>query len=254
MSEDLKSFLDSKVREFNNVQFIEGDPVSIPHLFHRKEDIEISAFLVSVIAWGRRDLIVNSGLKMIKLLRNSPYDFIMNHNRNDLKKLSGFVHRTFNSEDLIHFIRTLQRLYDEQGGIEGFFTRHQTTDSLQPAIHQFHQFFFEHPHFKRTEKHIPDPERGSAAKRMNLFLRWMVRKDNCGVDFGLWSQIPASRLSCPLDLHSGNVARKLNLITRKQNDSKAVAELDNVLRRFDPADPVKYDFALFGLGISGKIK
>ena len=189
---------------------------------------------------------------MLELMGNSPHDFIMGHRDVHLQKMEGFVHRTFNSSDLITFIHALKFLYQKRGGLEGMFSKHQTADSLQPAIHQLKKGFFEVPHLNRTQKHLPDPFKGSAAKRINMFLRWMVREDSSGVDFGFWKDISPSILSCPLDVHSGRVARKLGLLDRKQNDALAVNELDYALRRLDPSDPVKYDFALFGLGIFEK--
>ena len=180
---------------------------------------------------------------------DSPYDFILNHNYRHLKQMDGFVHRTFNSDDLLTFIEGLKHLYKGKNGLEGIFVKYQTIDSLQPAIHELKKEFFNFLHLGRTRKHLPDPMTGSAAKKINMFLRWMVRRDDRGVDFGLWKSISPSLLSCPLDVHSGNVARRLGLLTRKQSDAKAVAELDARLREFDPADPVKYDFALFGLGV-----
>ena len=236
------------IRDSNTTEFIEEDPVCIPHRYSLKEDIEIAGFLAASIAWGNRKMIIENGNRMMDMLSESPFDFVINHETHHLSKLAGFVHRTFNSDDLIHFIRALKYIYTEKGGLEGIFYRFQTKDSLQPAIHQLHNIFFEISHLQRTTKHIADPEKGSAAKKINLFLRWMVRNDNSGVDFGIWKSISSSKLSCPLDIHSGNVARKLGLLTRKQNDSKALFELDTNLRQFDPNDPVKYDFALFGLG------
>ena len=189
---------------------------------------------------------------MMELMGNSPYDFIMNHKDDHLKKIDGFVHRTFNSTDLLTFISALRHLYRHQNGLEGIFTEYQTSESIQPSIHHLKQEFFTVPHLERTRKHLPDPLSGSAAKKINMYLRWMIRKDNAGVDFGIWKNISPSILSCPLDVHSGNVARKLGLLKRNQNDAKAVYELDNILRSFDPNDPVKYDFALFGLGVFEK--
>jgi len=250
-SEELKEFMDKRVDEFNNPYFIEHDPIQIPHLFSKKEDIEIAGFLAATISWGNRKMIVRNAKRLMELLGCSPYDFIMNHKEKDLQRLEGFVHRTFNSTDLIVFIESLKFVYQSAGGLETIFNEHKTMDSLQPAIHQLRNIFFYPPHPHRTEKHLPDPFKGSAAKRINMFLRWMVRNDGKGVDFGIWKEISPSLLSCPLDIHSGNIARKLGLLTRKQNDAKAVKELDNALRQFDPDDPVKYDFALFGLGISG---
>jgi uncharacterized protein (TIGR02757 family) len=249
-TDDLRDFLDEKVTQFNHPEFIELDPIQIPHLYREKEDMEISGFLTAVISWGNRVSILKSGKRMMKIMGNSPLDFIINHSDKDLERVEGFVHRTFSAIDLVYFIKALQYLYTHGNGLEGIFTRYQTDTSLQPAIHYLKKEFFSTPHLPRTLKHLPDPFKGSAAKRINMFLRWMVRQDDTGVDFGLWKEISPSKLSCPLDVHTGNIARKLGLLARKQNDAKAVAELDDVLRSFDPADPVKYDFALFGLGIN----
>jgi len=245
----LKTILDQKADQYNNPAFIEEDPIQVPHRFHRKEDIEIAGFLTAVIAWGNRTSIINNALKMMALMGNSPCDFILHHRPQHLEKMEGFVHRTFNATDLITFIEALGRLYREQNGLEGVFNDHQTADSMQPAIHLLKKTFFSIPHLTRTRKHLPDPLAGSAAKRINMYLRWMVRKDQAGVDFGIWKKIPPAVLSCPLDIHSGTVARSLGLLHRKQNDAKAVAELDARLRILDPEDPVRYDFALFGMGM-----
>lgn len=245
----LKEFLDEKVILYNNPDFIESDPIQIPHLFTLKEDIEIAGFLVATIAWGNRKSIINNGHRLMDIMGNSPYDFIMNLNEDDSEKLYGFVHRTFNSDDLFYFLKSLQNIYNNHGGLERVFAKYSEEDSVQTAIHQFKKVFFELPHLPRTQKHVSDPLKNSAAKRINMFLRWMVRNDNAGVDFGIWNSISPSQLSCPLDVHSGNVARKLKLLKRKQNDGKALAELDASLRKLDPKDPVKYDFALFGLGV-----
>ena len=246
---ELKSFLDEKVIQYNTLDFIESDPVQIPHLFSQKEDIEIAGFLASSIAWGNRKMIIKNSHKMMELLGNSPYDFVMSHNDYQLEKLEGFVHRTFNSDDFKHFIKALKHIYINKGGLENIFIQNQTETSLQPAIHALHEIFFEIPHLTRTRKHVADPNKGSVSKRINMCLRWFVRNDNAGVDLGIWKGISPSKLSCPLDVHSGNVARKLGLLTRKQNDGKALTELDSKLRELDPNDPVKYDFALFGLGV-----
>lgn len=245
----MKEFLEERVDLYNRPAFIESDPISIPHIYTRKEDIEISGFLAATIAWGNRKMILRNANRMMELLDDSPYEFIMNFGKDDIGRLEGFVHRTFNSTDMIYFLKALQNIYRHKGGIETIFRSHMTADSLQPAIHEFHKVFFELTHAKRTERHVSDPHKGSAAKKLNMYLRWMIRKDNKGVDFGIWDSIPPSILSCPLDIHSGNVARKLGLLKRKQNDSKAVTELDSILRKFDKDDPVKYDFALFGLGV-----
>lgn len=250
--EDLKSFLDEKVLLYNNPKFIESDPIQIPHQFSAKEDIEIAGFLVATIAWGNRKSIINNGNRIMTLLGNSPYDFVMSHSENDLEKLSGFVHRTFNGTDLQCFIRSLKNIYLNHGGLEAVFAKHAEPHSMQKSIHEFRKVFFGLDHLPRTEKHLSDPLKNSAAKRINMFLRWMVRESNTGVDFGIWKSVKSSQLSCPLDVHSGNVARKLGLLQRTQNDAKALSELDISLRKMDAEDPVKYDFALFGLGVFEK--
>lgn len=249
---ELKSFLDFKTEQYNTPEFIDTDPIKIPHQFSKKEDIEIAGFLTATIAWGNRKSILKNANRLMEMLDRSPYDFVINHKENDLENLLGFVHRTFNENDLIYFITALKNIYLNHGGLETVFTKNAQKDSLQPAIHEFKQIFFELPHLPRTQKHVSDPFKNSAAKRINMFLRWMVRNDHTGVDFGLWEKLKPNQLSCPLDVHSGNVARKLNLLKRKQNDAKAVIELDAFLRKLDPQDPVKYDFALFGLGVFEK--
>ena len=249
---ELKEFLDEKVELYNRPAFIESDPISIPHQFTKKQDIEIAGFLAATIAWGNRKMILRNANRMMELLDHSPYEFIMNSSNDEIEMIERFVHRTFNSTDLIYFLKALQNIYRHKGGLETIFKTYQTSDSLLPAIHEFHKIFFELSHEKRTERHVSDPFKGSAAKKLNMYLRWMVRKDNCGVDFGLWDKIDPASLYIPLDLHSGNTARRLGLLTRKMNDWKAVEELTEVLREFDPTDPVKYDFALFGLGVNEK--
>ncbi|WP_299126207.1 TIGR02757 family protein [uncultured Winogradskyella sp.] len=246
---ELKDFLDTKVTLYNHPKFIESDPIQIPHQFSKKEDIEIAAFLTATIAWGNRKSIINNANKMMELLDHSPFEFVTQHQDTDLDRFEGFVHRTFNSEDLKQFVKSLQHIYKKHKGLEHLFAKHAKEKSLQPSIHQFKSIFFEVPHLERTKKHVSDPLKNSAAKRINMFLRWMVRNDTNGVDFGIWQSLSPAQLSCPLDVHSGNVARKLGLLKRKQNDGKALAELDKALRRLDPNDPVKYDFALFGLGV-----
>ncbi|WP_405266490.1 TIGR02757 family protein [Cellulophaga sp. Ld12] len=249
---ELKLFLEEKVIQYNHPTFLETDPIQIPHTFTRKEDVEISAFLTATIAWGNRKSIITNAKKMMALLDNSPYDFILNHQEEDLARFDTFVHRTFNGEDLKFFIKSLQNIYIHHGGLEAVFKANIADRSLQPAIAGFKKVFFEIPHPSRTMKHVSDPMKGSAAKRINMFLRWMVRDATTGVDFGIWNTIPTAYLSCPLDVHSGNVARKLKLLKRKQNDAKALAELDANLRKMDANDPSKYDFALFGLGVFEK--
>lgn len=246
--EELKGFLEQKVLEYNTASFIEPDPISVPHRFSLKEDQEIAGFLAASIAWGNRKMITKNGHRMLDLIGESPYDFVLSHSDDQLVRLDSFVHRTFNGQDFTYFIKALKHIYENHLGLEGIFLKHQTIDSLQPAIHELNRLFFEIEHPARTRKHVADPLKGSVAKRLNMYLRWMCRKDNTGVDLGIWDIDPA-KLSCPLDVHSGNVARKLGLLTRKQNDPKALNELDNNLRILDAQDPVKYDFALFGLGI-----
>lgn len=249
---ELKEFLDQRGDIYNRTSFIESDPVSIPHRFTSREDIEIAGFMAATIAWGNRVAILRSADRMMAYMGNTPHDFIINHSDGDLKGIDGCIHRTFFAEDFIYFIEALKYIYLEKGGMEAIFAQYKTGVSLQPAIHEFRRIFFELPHNRRTERHVSDPFKGSAAKKINMFLRWMIRKDDRGVDFGIWKSIPPSVLSCPLDVHSGKVARKLGLLTRKQSDARAVAELDANLRELDPADPVKYDFALFGLGVFEK--
>ena len=245
----LKEFLDAKVIQYNDPSFIQSDPIQIPHLFSKKKDIEIIGFLVATISWGNRKSIITNGKRLANLMGNSPHDFILHFSERHLEKLDGFVHRTFNADDLAYFLKALQNIYKHHGGLEPVIAKHTSANSMQPAIHEFKKTFFELDHLSRTEKHVSDPLKNSAAKRVNMFLRWMVRDDHAGVDFGIWKSISPALLSCPLDVHSGNVARKLGLLTRKQNDGKALLELDTALRGLDPRDPVKYDFALFGLGV-----
>lgn len=246
---ELKDFLDEKVALYNNPDFIESDPIQIPHLFLQKEDIEIAGFLSATIAWGNRKMIINNSKKMMELMGNTPYDFVMNHEEHQLERLENFVHRTFNGNDFIGFIKSLQNIYVNHNGLEAVFQKNISNNSTQKSIHEFKKIFFEIEHLPRTQKHISDPLNNSAAKRINMYLRWMCRKDNKGVDLGIWKNISPATLSCPLDVHSGNVARKLGLLDRKQNDAKALAQLDHNLKIMDPNDPAKYDFALFGLGV-----
>lgn len=247
----LKELLDEKTEQYNRPDFIENDPIKIPHLFSKKEDIEIIGFLTSIIAWGKRASIIKNAHKLIDLLDNSPHDFIMNFQPKDLKRCEGFVHRTFNSTDLLYFLYSLQNIYRNHQGLEKVFEI-EPTESAFNSINNFRKVFFEIEHPQRTGKHISNPLKNSSAKRLNMFLRWMVRKDTNGVDFGIWNSLSPSQLFIPLDVHTGNVGRKLQLLKRKQDDWKAVEELTAVLKEFDPKDPVKYDFALFGMGVSGE--
>lgn len=245
----LKEFLEEKVIHFETPDFIPLDPIQIPHRYSQKEDIEIAGFLTATIAWGNRKSIINNAQRLMTLMEDAPFDFVKNHSPADLKVFKNFVHRTFNTTDIQYFIQALQHIYTAKGGLESVFLKASEPDSLQHSIHHFKTTFFELSHLKRTEKHVSDPLKGSAAKRINMFLRWMVRPSKNGVDFGLWTTIKPKQLSCPLDIHSGKIARALGVLHRKQNDAKALQELDKRLRMFDPVDPVKYDFALFGLGV-----
>lgn len=251
--EELKDYLDFKADQYNNPNFIESDPIQIPHRYKVKEDIEISGFLAATIAWGNRKMIINSATKMMDAMGNNPYDFVMNATNNQIDSIDNIVHRTFNSEDFRYFIKSLRNIYQNHGGLENVFAANNSIN-LQNRISAFKQIFFEIDHPLRTTKHISDPLKGSSSKRINMFLRWVSRNDKKGVDFGIWKSISPSELSCPLDVHSGNVARTLGILNRKQNDQKALQELDETLRKFDPKDPVKYDFALFGLGVFEGIK
>lgn len=246
---ELKSFLDAKYEQYHSREFIESDPIQIPHLFSKKQDIEISGFLTATIAWGQRVSIIKNATRLMDMMDRSPYEFIMQHEEKDLAQMQHFAHRTFNSDDLFFFIHSLNILYSKNDSLEDLFLPQKDDTDLKNGIYNFRSSFFQQEHLKRTEKHVSNPMSNSACKRLNMFLRWMVRTNSAGVDFGIWTQFSPSLLSCPLDVHSGNVARKLRLLTRKQNDWKAVEELDTALRRLDDADPVKYDFALFGLGV-----
>lgn len=253
--EELKELLEEKYDQYNTIAFIDEDPVAVPHMFSRREDIEIAGFLAATIAWGQRPTIIRNARHLLQLMDNSPYDFVINACRDDLASLGNFKHRTFNGQDAIYFVKSLHRLYHEYGGLERVFSQSWSTHegSMGSAITAFRELFVSGTGAGRTAKHIADPSRGSSAKRINMFLRWMVRNDGRGVDFGLWRHIPASGLCCPLDVHTGNMARALGLLTRNTNDWKAVEELTSALRSFDPMDPVKYDFALFGMGMYDKL-
>ena len=245
---ELKEFLDSKYVQYNQEKFIESDPIQVPHNFTSKEDIEISSFLTATIAWGQRKTIIKNSFKMMDLLDNSPYDYIINSTEKEIDKLN-IKHRTFNEIDFRYFIKRLKYIYKDYGNLENIFFENIKDNTLHNSIHNFKSLFFKNNYPLRTTKHISDPFKGSACKRVNMFLRWMVRKDSNGVDFGIWNKISPSYLSCPLDVHSGRVARKLGILNRTQNDHKAVLELDHKLRILDSNDPVKYDFSLFGLGV-----
>lgn len=252
---DLKNFLDKKVIQFNNLSFIPEDPVSIPHLFSNKQDIEIAGFFAAIFAWGIRKTIINKCKLLLQLMDNAPYDFCINHSDSDLKKLRRFCHRTFNDIDLLYFISFLKFHYSENDSLESAFfneeTEGQSGSIIEKSLNYFSQYFFSLQYVPaRTRKHIASPQKNATCKRLNMYLRWMVRKDKQGVDFGLWKKVSPSQLICPVDLHVARVAKHFNLLTRKQIDWAAAIELTEALRKFDKADPVKYDFALFGLGIS----
>jgi len=248
---DIKDLLDQKAIQYNVPEFSETDPVQIPRSFSLKEDIEIAAFLSATIAWGNRASVISNAKRMMAIMGESPYDFVMSHSEANLERAEGFVHRTFNAGDFKTFIKGLQHIYTNHNGMEQIFTNNQTNGFLHHGIHEFKKKFFEIEHLQRTTKHIADPLKNSAAKRFHLFLKWMIRQDNGGVDIGIWKSIPTSVLSCPLDVHTGRVGRKLGFITIKPDNLKALTQLDQALRLFDANDPAKYDVALFGLGKEG---
>lgn len=251
----LKDFLDEKVEKYNQPGFITLDPISIPHRFSKNEDIEISGFFAAILAWGQRKTIINKCIELFHLMDNAPHDFLLNHQETDLKPFLKFKHRTFNDVDTLYFIHFLAEFYRNYDSLEEAFVLGQNNqlDAMESILARFHQFFFSLPDSPgRTKKHIATPARKAACKRINMYLRWMVRSDDKGVDFGLWKKISPSQLICPCDLHVDRVGRKLGLITRKQTDWLTAMELTQKLREFDPEDPVKYDFALFGLGIEEK--
>lgn len=250
--EELKSFLDEKYELYNRTDFIADDPVSIPHLFSKKQDIEIAAFFASILAWGQRKTIINKCKELMGMMGNSPHDFILNHSENDLKDLTRFKHRTFNDIDTLYFIYFFREFYQKHDSLEDAFLLGKSSNSefMKHSLIAFHHYFFASDVApQRTRKHIATPERKSACKRINMFLRWMVRKDNRGVDFGIWNRVKSADLICPCDLHVDRVARKLGLIQRKQTDWQTAEELTKALRKMDANDPIKYDFALFGLGV-----
>jgi uncharacterized protein (TIGR02757 family) len=250
---DIKDFLEEKVEEYNQSLFIPTDPIQVPHTFSRKEDIEISAFLTATIAWGQRVMIIKNANRLMKMMGNDPYHFIINYEEVDLEPFLSFVHRTFNGFDCICFLKALREIYLVHGGLEEVFNRgFKQSGTVYGTLKKFREIFFGFMEPGRCGKHVSDVTSNSAAKRLNMFLRWMVRKDSSLVDFGLWTGIPASALMIPLDLHTGKVSRELGLLKRKQDDWKAVVELTEVLRTFDADDPIKYDYALFGLSAFNK--
>ena len=251
MLNNLKGFLDEKVELYNQPSFIPEDPISIPHQFSKKQDIEIAGLFAATLAWGQRRTIINKCNELMQMMDGAPHDFILNHSDDELKRFLNFKHRTFNPTDTLFFIDFLKTHYQENDSLETAFTSGQSGD-MEMYLTQFHHLFA-HPNAPdRTKKHVATPVRKSACKRLNMYLRWMVRQDNKGVDFGIWKTIKPSQLICPLDVHVERVARRLGLLQRKQTDWRAAVELSENLRELDPNDPVKYDFALFGLGVMEK--
>lgn len=247
--DEIKLLLDQKAAQYNCLDFIDTDPIQIPHRFTLKEDIEIAGFLTATIAWGQRKSIINNASRLMLLMDNAPYDFVCNAQESDLVGLEHFVHRTFNGHDCRFFIESLRNIYRNHNGLESVFTKgFQAEGTVFAALKHFREVFLVTPHEQRVTKHLSDVTANSSTKRLNMFLRWMVRKDDAGVDFGLWKGIPMSALMLPLDVHTGDVARAYGLLARKQNDWKAVDEITTILRQFDPHDPIRYDFALFGIG------
>jgi uncharacterized protein (TIGR02757 family) len=252
---NLKDFLDSKVEQYNQPAFVKDDPICIPHLFTKKQDIEIAGLFAAIFAWGNRTIIINKSRELMKRMGNAPHDFILHHQDNDLKDLLGFKHRTFNDTDLLYFVHFLNFHYSHNASLESAFTQAMDTSqvSTENALRVFFKYFFsldDAP--KRTQKHIASPARNSTCKRLSMYLRWMVRKDDRGVDFGLWNNISPAQLVCPIDVHVARVAHRFNLLQRNKIDWVAALELTTYLRKLDPTDPVKYDFALFGLGVVEK--
>jgi uncharacterized protein (TIGR02757 family) len=250
---ELKLFLDEKVARYNTIAFIEHDPISVPHQYTKRQDIEIAALFAAVLAWGQRVTIVKKSKELMQLMDNSPHEFIVNHGEGDLKRLMQFKHRTFNGTDALYFVHFLNWYYSKNSTLEDAFLSNGN-QNVGDGISGFHRLFFSLPDFPaRSRKHIATPERNSACKRINMFLRWMVRRDEAGVDFGIWDRLSPSTLICPCDMHVERVARTLGLIQRKQLDWLTAEELTGNLRELDRDDPVKYDFALFGLGIEGRL-
>lgn len=247
---ELKEVLDIKAAEYQNPKFIETDPIQIPKQFTNKQDIEISGFIAATLAWGQRPQIIKKSQLWMQLMDYQPYNFITQASEQEFERFSNFVYRTFNSDDAMFFLASLRNIYLNHGGLENLFSKYPT--DMKASIAHFRSVFVETPHLKRSEKHLANTDKGSAAKRINMYLRWMVRDSKLGVDFGLWKKISSADLMMPLDTHSGRVARKLGLLHRTQSDWKAVEELTNNLKKFDPLDPVKYDFALFGMGVFEK--
>jgi len=250
-----KDFLDNKVEQYNTPAFVKDDPVCIPHLFTKKQDIEIAALFSSVFAWGNRTIIIKKCKELLQRMDNAPYDFILHHDDQDLKKLLGFKHRTFNDTDLLYFVHFLNHHYSDNDSLETAFIKGMNIgdETTENALNYFFRYFFSLEDAPaRTKKHIASPNKNSTCKRLNMFLRWMVRRDNKGVDFGIWKKAAPSQLVCPIDVHVARVAYRFNLLQRAKIDWQAALELTTYLRTLDAADPAKYDFALFGLGVVEK--
>lgn len=251
-NEQIKEILEKYTTQYNRIEFIENDPVCIPHSFTAKKDIEIAGFLSATLAWGNRKAIIKSARQLMSWMDNSPYDFIEHASAHEFDIFNSFKYRTFNGTDCVFFLKSLQNIYKNQGGLETVFNNgYSKNKSIKEAIYFFRSIFFDIEHEARTQKHVANPMKNSAAKRINMYLRWMVRNDQKGVDFGIWNNISTKDLMIPLDVHTGTIARELDLLTRNQNDWKALEELMQKLRTFDANDPVKYDYALFGLGVNG---
>lgn len=251
----LKDFLDEQVETINRPGFIPDDPISIPHQFSRLQDIEIMGFWAAMLAWGQRKTIIKKSAELVELMDGAPYDFILNHEEQDRATFLNFKHRTFQATDTLYFLEFLQHHYRKHTSLESAFTQFlpEGAPNTEAALIGFHEYFFSLPDApQRTRKHIATPARKSSCKRLNMFLRWMVRQDEKGVDFGIWKNIKPSQLLMPLDVHVDRVARNLGLLHRKQRDWQAVLELTENLSAFRPEDPVIYDFALFGMGVLGQ--
>jgi len=251
MATRLKDYFDEQVKLYNQPNFIAQDPICIPHLFQKKQDIEIAGFFAAIFAWGNRTIIINKSKQLLERMDMAPHDFVINHEPSDLKRLLGFKHRTFTDGDVLYFIEFFHQHFKNHASLETAFTQDwdDNSEHIGAALNAFKKYFFSHEHVRRTEKHISSPQQKSTCKRLNMFLRWMVRKDKSGVDFGIWKTISPSQLICPIDVHVARVAVRFNLLQRTQMDWPAAEELTRYLRLMDPTDPVKYDFALFGIGV-----
>jgi uncharacterized protein (TIGR02757 family) len=259
MNPAIKQLLDQKVKQYNHIDFIEKDPISIPHLYTKQQDIEIAAFFAAIFAWGNRITIIQKSKELLERMDNAPFEFCTQHQAKDLKKLVGFAHRTFNDTDLLYCIAFFKQHYSTQKSLETAFFKDQKTGkslkTVEAGLINFKNYFFSlegAPY--RTKKHIASPENGSTCKRLNMFLRWMVRKDQHGVDFGLWKAVSPADLIIPIDVHVARVSRSFGLISRPQIDWLTALELTEYCRTLDARDPVKYDFALFSLGVTEKIR